>query len=350
MSNTWWLAPAQAIDIPVRAQALALQQQLTKPTGSLGQLENVAVQLAGLQGRVKPKADAVWIAIFAGDHGVVAQGVSAYPQEVTGQMLLNFVTGGAAISVLAQQLSAQLDVVDLGTVAALDLPGVRHLHLGAGTADFTKGPAMTREQGELALQAGRDSVLRAKAVGSELFVGGEMGIGNTASASAVACSLLECAAQLLVGPGTGLNAAGISHKTEVIERALALHAEHAGDPLHSLFCLGGFEIAALVGAYLACAQEGIAVLVDGFICSVAALVAVRLNPSCRDWLLFAHRGAEPGHRYLLETLQAQPLLDLGLRLGEGSGAALAVPLVRLACQLHNGMATFAEAAVADRPA
>jgi nicotinate-nucleotide--dimethylbenzimidazole phosphoribosyltransferase len=350
MSNTWWLAPAQAIDIPVRAQALARQQQLTKPTGSLGQLENVAVQLAGLQGRVKPKADAVWIAIFAGDHGVVAQGVSAYPQEVTGQMLLNFVTGGAAISVLAQQLSAHLDVVDLGTVAALDLPGVRHLYLGAGTADFTKGPAMTREQGELALQAGRDSVLRAKAVGSELFVGGEMGIGNTASASAVACSLLECAAQLLVGPGTGLNAAGISHKTEVIERALALHAEHAGDPLHSLLCLGGFEIAALVGAYLACAQEGIAVLVDGFICSVAALVAVRLNPSCRDWLLFAHRGAEPGHRYLLETLQAQPLLDLGLRLGEGSGAALAVPLVRLACQLHNGMATFAEAAVADRPA
>jgi nicotinate-nucleotide--dimethylbenzimidazole phosphoribosyltransferase len=350
MSNSWWLAPAQAINVPVREEALARQQQLTKPTGSLGQLERVAVQLAGLQGRVKPRADALWIAIFAGDHGVVAEGVSAYPQEVTGQMLHNFVTGGAAISVLAQQLAAQLDVVDLGTVSALDLPGVRHLHIGAGTANFAKGPAMTQEQGVLALQAGRDSVLRAKAVGTELFVGGEMGIGNTAAASAVACSLLECAAQLLVGPGTGLNAAGISHKTEVIERALALHAEHAGDPLQSLFCLGGFEIAALVGAYLACAQEGIAVLVDGFICSVAALVAVRLNPSCRDWLLFGHRGAEPGHRHLLETLQAEPLLDLGLRLGEGSGAALAVPLVRLACQLHNGMATFAEAAVADRPA
>jgi nicotinate-nucleotide--dimethylbenzimidazole phosphoribosyltransferase len=350
MSNSWWLAPAQAINIPVREEALARQQQLTKPTGSLGQLERVAVQLAGLQGRVKPKADALWIAIFAGDHGVVAEGVSAYPQEVTGQMLHNFVTGGAAISVLAQQLSAQLDVVDLGTVAPLDLPGVRHLRIGAGTANFAQGPAMTQEQGLLALQAGRDSVLRAKAVGSELFVGGEMGIGNTAAASAVACSLLECAAQLLVGPGTGLNAAGIAHKTEVIERALTLHAEHAGDPLQSLFSLGGFEIAALAGAYLACAQEGIAVLVDGFICSVAALVAVRLNPSCRDWMLFGHRGAEPGHRYLLETLQAEPLLDLGLRLGEGSGAALAVPLVRLACQLHNGMATFAEAAVADRPA
>jgi nicotinate-nucleotide--dimethylbenzimidazole phosphoribosyltransferase len=265
-------------------------------------------------------------------------------------MLHNFVTGGAAISVLAQQLSAQLDVVDLGTVSPLDLPGVRHLRIGAGTANFAKAPAMNQEQGLLALQAGRDSVLRAKAVGTELFVGGEMGIGNTAAASAVACSLLECAAQLLVGPGTGLNAAGISHKTDVIERALKLHAEQAGDPLQSLFCLGGFEIAALVGAYLACAQEGITVLVDGFICSVAALVAVRLNPACRDWLLFGHRGAEPGHRHLLETLQADPLLDLGLRLGEGSGAALAVPLVRLACQLHNGMATFAEAAVADRPA
>jgi nicotinate-nucleotide--dimethylbenzimidazole phosphoribosyltransferase len=350
MSNSWWLAPAQAINVPVREEALARQQQLTKPTGSLGQLERVAVQLAGLQGRVKPKADALWIAIFAGDHGVVAEGVSAYPQEVTGQMLLNFVTGGAAISVLAQQLSAQLDVVDLGTIAPLDLPGVRHLRIGASTANFAHGPAMTQDQGLLALQAGRDSVLRAKAVGSDLFVGGEMGIGNTAAASAVACSLLDCPAHLLVGPGTGLNAAGIAHKTEVIERALKLHAEHAGDPLQSLFCLGGFEIAALAGAYLACAQEGIAVLVDGFICSVAALVAVRLNPSCRDWLLFGHRGAEPGHRHLLETLQAEPLLDLGLRLGEGSGAALAVPLVRLACQLHNGMATFAEAAVADRPA
>ena len=350
MSNSWWLAPAQAINVPVREEALARQQQLTKPSGSLGQLERVAVQLAGLQGRVKPKADALWIAIFAGDHGVVAEGVSAFPQEVTGQMLHNFVSGGAAISVLAQQLSAQLDVVDLGTVSPLDLPGVRHLRIGAGTANFAKGPAMTQAQGLLALQAGRDSVLRARAVGTELFVGGEMGIGNTAAASAVACSLLECAAPLLVGPGTGLNAAGIAHKTQVIERALALHAEHAGDPLQSLFCLGGFEIAALTGAYLACAQEGIAVLVDGFICSVAALVAVRLNPSCRDWLLFGHRGAEPGHRHLLETLQAEPLLDLGLRLGEGSGAALAVPLVRLACQLHNGMATFAEAAVADRPA
>jgi nicotinate-nucleotide--dimethylbenzimidazole phosphoribosyltransferase len=350
MSNSWWLKPAQATNVQAREEALARQQQLTKPAGSLGQLERVAVQLAGLQGRVKPAVDNLWIAIFAGDHGVVAEGVSAYPQEVTGQMLHNFVTGGAAISVLARQLSAQLEVVDLGTVAPLNLPGVRHLNLGAGTANFVEGPAMTDAQGLLALEAGRDSVRRAVASGAELFIGGEMGIGNTAAASALACLLLESPVSLLVGPGTGLNVAGVTHKASVIERALALHAEHASDPLRSLFCLGGFEIAALVGAYLACAQEGVAVLVDGFICSVAALVAVRLNPSCRDWLLFAHRGAEPGHRHLLEVLQAEPLLDLGLRLGEGSGAALAVPLLRLACELHNGMATFAEAAVADRPA
>jgi nicotinate-nucleotide--dimethylbenzimidazole phosphoribosyltransferase len=350
MSNAWWLVPARAVDENSREQALARQQQLTKPTGSLGQLEAVAVQLAGLQGRVKPSVGKVWIAIFAGDHGVVAEGVSAYPQAVTGQMLHNFVMGGAAISVLARQMSAQLDVVDLGTVSPLNLPGVRHLNLGAGTANFAKGPAMTQAQLEAALAGGRDSVLRAQAAGAELFIGGEMGIGNTTAASAVACSLLNCPAPLLVGPGTGLDAQGIHHKAKVIEQALRLHAEQAGDALGSLRALGGFEMAALVGAYLACAQEGIAVLVDGFICTVAALVAVRVNPSCRPWLFFGHRGAEPGHRHVLETLQAEPLLELGLRLGEGSGAALAVPLLRLACELHNGMATFAEAAVADRPA
>jgi nicotinate-nucleotide--dimethylbenzimidazole phosphoribosyltransferase len=309
------------------------------------------VQLAGLQGRVKPSLNQLWIAIFAGDHGVVAEGVSAFPQEVTGQMLHNFVSGGAAISVLARQLGAQLEVVDLGTVTpSLNLPGVRHLNIGAGTQNFVNAPAMTQAQGEQALEAGRDSVRRAIATGAELFIGGEMGIGNTTAASAVACALLDCPVAHLAGPGTGLNAAGVSHKTHVIERALALHAAQRGDALQTLFNLGGFEMAALVGAYLACAQEGVAVLVDGFICSVAALVAVRLNPACRDWLLFGHRGAEPGHRHVLEALKAEPLLDLGLRLGEGSGAALAVPLLRLACDLHGQMATFAEAAVADRPA
>ncbi|MGP6433779.1 nicotinate-nucleotide--dimethylbenzimidazole phosphoribosyltransferase [Pseudomonas paraglycinae] len=351
MTQAWWLNPCKPVDTDAVENAAARQQQLTKPAGSLGQLESVAVQLAGLQGQVKPKLDQVWIAIFAGDHGVVAEGVSAFPQEVTGQMLLNFVSGGAAISVLARQLGAQLEVVDLGTVnPSLNLSGVRHLNIGPGTANFAKGAAMTRAQGELALQGGRDSVLRAKAAGAQLFIGGEMGIGNTTAASALACALLDCPVAHLTGPGTGLNAEGVSHKAQVIERALALHAARRGDALQTLFNLGGFEIAALVGAYLACAQEGVAVLVDGFICTVAALVAVRLNPACREWLLFGHRGAEPGHRHVLETLGAEPLLELGLRLGEGSGAALAVPLLRLACDLHGQMATFAEAAVADRPA
>jgi nicotinate-nucleotide--dimethylbenzimidazole phosphoribosyltransferase len=295
MSPSWWLNPCQVIDAQAVEQALARQQQLTKPAGSLGQLESVAVQLAGLQGRVKPSLEQVSIAIFAGDHGVVAEGVSAFPQEVTGQMLHNFVNGGAAISVLARQLGASLEVVDLGTVTpSLNLPGVRHLNVGPGTANFARGPAMTSAQGELALQAGRDSVLRAKAGGAQLFIGGEMGIGNTTAASALACALLECPVVHLAGPGTGLNAAGVSHKAEVIERALALHGAQRGDALQTLFNMGGFEIAALVGAYLACAQEGVAVLVDGFICSVAALVAVRLNPECRQWLLFGHHDFAPG--------------------------------------------------------
>ncbi|MEZ1315646.1 nicotinate-nucleotide--dimethylbenzimidazole phosphoribosyltransferase [Pseudomonas fluorescens] len=351
MTQSWWLNPCQPIDTQAVEQAQARQQQLTKPAGSLGRLESLAVQLAGLQGQVKPNLDQLWIAIFAGDHGVVAEGVSAFPQAVTGQMLRNFVSGGAAISVLARQLGASLEVVDLGTVTpTLDLPGVRHLNVGAGTANFVQGAAMTRVQGELALQAGRDSALRAVAAGTRLFIGGEMGIGNTTAASALACALLDCPVGQLTGPGTGLNPAGVNHKAQVIERALALHGAQRGDALQTLFNLGGFEIAALVGAYLACAQEGVAVLVDGFICSVAALLAVRLNPQARPWLLFGHRGAEPGHAHVLDTLAADPVLELGLRLGEGSGAALAVPVLRLACDLHGQMATFAEAAVADRPA
>ena len=351
MSESWWQDSCRSPDGQVLTRAQARQQQLTKPAGSLGRLEQVAVTLAALQGRERPSVERLWIAIFAGDHGVVAEGVSAFPQAVTGQMLGNFVGGGAAISVLARQLNATLEVLDLGTAVPLGpLAGVRQLQLGAGTANFLHGPAMTAEQLALALAAGRDSLARAREAGVELYLGGEMGIGNTTAASALACVLLACPAQELVGPGTGLDGAGMAHKAAVIERALVLHGAPLGEPLELLRRLGGFEIAALVGAYLACAQQGVPALVDGFISSVAALLAVRLNPGCRDWLLFAHRGAEPGHRRVLAALAAEPLLDLGLRLGEGSGAALAVPLLQLACRLHNEMATFAEAAVADRPA
>ncbi|MDM3888286.1 nicotinate-nucleotide--dimethylbenzimidazole phosphoribosyltransferase [Pseudomonas sp. BCRC 81390] len=351
MTQAWWRDACQPLDNAAMDQARARQQQLTKPAGSLGQLESLAIQLAGLQGREKPSLDQLAISLFAGDHGVVEEGISAYPQAVTGQMLRNFVNGGAAISVLARQLQARLEVVDLGTIDPhLQLPDVRHLRLGAGTANFARQPAMTDEQLQAALQAGRDSALRAAEQGAQLFIGGEMGIGNTTAAAALASVLLGCPAIELSGPGTGLDDAGVRHKAEVIERALRLHGLRAEAPLRALGCVGGFEIAALAGAYLGCAQAGIAVLVDGFICSVAALLAVRLNPQCRAWLLFAHQGAEPGHKAVLAALQAEPLLALGLRLGEGSGAALAVPLLRLACALHGQMATFAEAAVADRPA
>ncbi|WP_437880611.1 nicotinate-nucleotide--dimethylbenzimidazole phosphoribosyltransferase [Pseudomonas sp. LRF_L74] len=350
MTTNWCLQACRPLDQLVREQALERQQQLTKPTGSLGQLERLAVLLAAQQAKLKPRIDKPWVAIFAGDHGVVEEGVSAYPQAVTGQMLQNFVAGGAAISVLARQLNAGLDVVDLGTVQSLALTGVLHLHLGPGTANFARQPAMSVEQCQAALQAGRDSVTRALAAGSDLFIGGEMGIGNTTAAAALASALLGHAPSVVVGPGTGLDEAGVRRKAEVIERALTLHAAALTDPFEALRHVGGFELAALSGAYLACAQQGLPVLVDGFICTAAALCAVRMNPACRDWLLFAHSGAEPGHRLVLQSLAAEPLLDLGLRLGEGSGAALAVPLLQLACALHGEMATFAEAAVSDRPA
>jgi len=348
--HDWWNEPCHMLDESVRAQALARQDQLTKPRGALGQLEALAVSLAAMQGSERPQVERLHVSVFAGDHGVVGEGVSAYPQSVTGQMLRNFVGGGAALSVLSKRLGAPLEVIDLGTVEPLQLAGVSHLRLGPGTANLAREAAMSDEQMRLALAAGRDSAQRAAQGSTQLFIGGEMGIGNTTSASALAAVLLPRSPLTLVGPGTGLDLAGVRHKVQVIQDAVRLHAEHCVAPLEALRRLGGFEIAALAGAYLRCAQLGIAVLVDGFICSAAALCAVRLNPACRPWLIFAHRSAEPGHLAVLEALGAVPLLDLGLRLGEGSGAAVAVPLLQQACALHNEMATFAEAEISDRTA
>jgi len=348
--HEWWNEPCQMLDESVRAQALARQDQLTKPRGALGQLEALAVALAAMQGSQRPQVECLHVSVFAGDHGVVEEGVSAYPQTVTGQMLRNFVGGGAALSVLSKRLGAPLEVIDLGTVEPLHLDGVSHLRLGPGTANLAREAAMTDEQLRQALLVGRDSAQRAAEGSAQLFIGGEMGIGNTTSASALAAVLLPRSPLTLVGPGTGLDLAGVRHKVQVIQDAVRLHAEHCVAPLEALRRLGGFEIAALAGAYLRCAQLGIAVLVDGFICSAAALCAVRLNPACRPWLIFAHRSAEPGHLAVLEALGAVPLLDLGLRLGEGSGAALAVPLLQQACALHNDMATFAEAEISGRTA
>lgn len=344
---TWWQAAAAVPDAAMMQTAAERQSQLTKPAGSLGRLEELAIQLAGLQGSAAPAVDQVHISVFAADHGIAAVGVSAFPQSVTGEMLRNFASGGAAICVLARSLGATLRVVDLGLAEPVEsLPGVQHLNLAPGTANICSQPAMAVEQCALALQAGREAVLAAS--GAQLFIGGDMGIGNTSSACALACALLALPPAALVGPGTGLDGAGMVHKAARITAALDLHAPALKSPLDILQRLGGLEIAALAGAYLAAAQQGIAVLVDGYISTVAALCAVRLNPTCRPWLLFSHQSAEPGHLIILHALDATPVLNLGMRLGEGSGAAVAVPLLRAACALHNEMATFSEAAVSER--
>jgi nicotinate-nucleotide--dimethylbenzimidazole phosphoribosyltransferase len=349
MTIEWIAEPIKPLDRETETLALARQGQLTKPPGALGRLEALAVRLAAMQGTERPAVDQVAIAVFAADHGVAAENVSAFPQAVTGEMVKNFARGGAAISVLARALGATLEVVNLGTVNDPgELAGVVRAWIAPSTANLAHEPAMSGQQLALALQAGRDSALRALESGAQLYIGGEMGIANTTAAAALGCAFLGVGPEALAGPGTGLEPAGVSHKAAVLARALALHGTHLAQPLECLRRLGGFEIAALAGAYLTCAQHGLPVLVDGFISTAAALTAARISPACADWLLYSHGSAEPGHAALLGALDARPLLDLGMRLGEGSGAAVALPLLRSACALHNGMATFAEAAVSEK--
>ena len=349
MTTSWLKQPCAALNETARTAALARQGQLTKPPGALGRMEDIAVELAAWQGQEQPTMERVYIGIFAADHGVAEEGVSLFPQAVTAEMVRNFARGGAAISVLARHLNATLEVINLGTVSEVEpLKNVRDERIAPGTANFAKQPAMDAGQCAAAMQIGRNAALRARQQDAQLFIGGEMGIANTTSASAMACALLSAAPELLAGPGTGLDGAGVTHKAQVIAKALSLHEVSADEPLKVLRTLGGFEIAGLAGAYIAAAQNGMPVLVDGFISSVAALVAVRINPEVRGWLLFAHTSAEPGHQRVLAGLEAKALLQLGMRLGEGSGAAVAVPLLQLACALHRGMATFAEAGVSEQ--
>ncbi len=350
MINCEWLkVPSAKLDESARTAAEARQGMLTKPPGALGRLEGIAIQLAAMQGKEKPTLEQVRIVVFAGDHGIAAEGVSAFPQAVTAEMVRNFANGGAAISVLARQLNAELEVINLGTVVDPGpLPGVSDQKLGAGTANFAKQAAMSEEQLARAMNIGRQSAERAVTKGMDLFIGGEMGIGNTTAATALACALLDVSVEQLAGPGTGLDAKGVSHKVEVIKAALALHKDQIDSPVTALRYFGGFEIAALAGSFIACGQMGVPVLVDGFIATAAALVAIKQCSGTADWLLYSHASAEPGHRHIVAALGAEPLLDLGMRLGEGSGAAVTVPLLRLACALHNEMATFAEAGVSGK--
>jgi len=326
--------------------AKSRQNQLTKPRGSLGRLEESAIRLAGMQHTNCPKIDNIHIAVFAADHGVAEDSVSAYPQSVSVEMVRNFANGGAAISVLAKEIEAKLEVVNVGTLTDPGyLAGVTSKRIGDGTANLSKQAAMSDNQLMEALLIGRETVQGANINKLSLFIGGEMGIGNTTAATAIACALLNEQPETLTGPGTGLDEQGVAHKSLIIKNALNLHKEHLVSPLEVLRRLGGFEIAALTGAYISCAQMGIPVLVDGFISSVAALIAIQHQLAVKNWLLFSHTSAEPGHIKVLNSLNVIPLLDFGMRLGEGSGAAIAVPQLRLACALHNQMATFSEANV-----
>ncbi len=361
----WLSQAAPAIEIEIEQAALEHQNNLTKPPGSLGLLEEIAIRLCGLQNTLAPRADNVFIAVFAGDHGVADEGVSAFPQAVTAEMVKNFANGGAAISVLAKQLSAQFAVINMGTVSPLDkIAGVQQSIIAPSTANFCQTEAMSQLQLDIALNVGKqviddiafndtDSLDTANNI--DLFIGGDMGIANTTAASAIICALTGIAPHSIVGPGTGVDEKGVQHKAEVVARALALHKEalhkdklHKDEqpsPISVLRCLGGFEIAALAGSYIRSAQRGIPVLVDGFITTAAALVAMHINPSIKPWLLLSHQSAEPGHKIVLEQFQGKPIVQLNMRLGEASGAATVVPLIRFACALHNGMASFASAGV-----
>ena len=341
--NDWFLEPTKPISRDYEEKARAYQLTLTKPPGSLGELENIAVRFCAMKATLKPQMKTICVRVFAGDHGVCAQGVSAFPQAVTGQMIENFLHGGAAISVLSKSLDADFAVVNMGCVNAVASHEKLHDRtVAAGTKDFSLGAAMTSAQCLEALTAGRAEVGDA-----DVFVGGEMGIGNTSSASALLAVLLKLPAETLVGPGTGLDTLGVQRKAKVIVNALERHKKAGHDPLDALAALGGFEIAALVGAYIACAQRGVPAIVDGFISTAAALVAVNINPGVLPWLIFSHQSAEPGHRLALQALKARPLLTLSMRLGEGSGAAVALPIIQSALNLHNQMATFAQAGVSS---
>lgn len=345
--DSWLTLPIKPLDMHSQQTAANRQLQLTKPPGSLGMLETVAVSLAGMQAKALPAIEQVHITVYAGDHGIMAEGVSAFPQSVTSAMVRNFANGGAAISVLAKQLDAQLNVINLGTVDELEtINGVTDLRIAAGTANFRYQSAMTTEQTRQAMLAGADNVKTCLDIKADLYIAGEMGIGNTTSATALATCLLDCLPAELVGPGTGLDSQGISHKLRVIEDALIEHSTAIDSSLTALRFFGGFEIAAMVGSYLACAKSGLPVLIDGFISSVAALAAERIQPGCKQWFLYAHQSAEPGHGRILSALNAEPMLKMNLRLGEGSGAAVAVPLLKLACSLHRNMATFEQANIA----
>ena len=325
---------------------------LTKPPGSLGRLEEVVIWLAGVTGR--PDAMVEWPAILiaAADHGVTAQGVSAYPADVTAQMVANFVAGGAAINVLARSVGARVTVIDVGVASAIapspaaaDGASLVEARVRAGTADMTLGPAMSRDDALAAIEAGMTLANRAVDDGADVIGLGEMGIGNTTAASAITALQTGATVAAVTGRGTGIDDEAWRRKVAVVERALDVNRPDPGDPIGDLAAVGGLEIAALVGAMIAAAAARVPVVLDGFITGAAALIAVRLQPTIGPRLLAAHRSVEPGHGVVLDELGLRPMLELDLRLGEGTGAALAIGVLRAACRVRDEMATFESAGV-----
>jgi nicotinate-nucleotide--dimethylbenzimidazole phosphoribosyltransferase len=333
-------------DEAVAREAQRLLDNKTKPRRSLGRLETLACRIAAVRGAHCPPPPTKAIVVMAADHGVADEGVSAYPAEVTAQMLLNFASGGAAINVLARQVGARLVVVDLGTRTHVETPGVLNRRIGPGTANFTAGPAMTRDQATRALEAGIEVAEVLAGDGIDLIGLGDMGIGNTTAASALTAAFLGLDPAEVTGRGTGIDDAGWARKVAAIRRALAANPP-GPDPLDTAARLGGFEILGLAGVVLGAAARRVPVVVDGFITAAAALVAARLAPAAAGYLIASHRSVEVGHRALQAALETPPLLDLDLRLGEGSGAALAMPLVEAALRILSEMATFASAGVSD---
>ena len=338
-------------DLPPVSSALdgAIRRALdtkTKPPGSLGELEALAARIARIQGALAPSLRRCRLTLFAADHGVAAEGVSAYPQAVTRQMVANFLAGGAAANVFARANGVDLSVVDAGVAGdPLDAPGLLARRIAPGTRNFALEPAMTRGQYETSLRAGAELGAGAgAAAGYQGAAFGEMGIANTSAAALLAHKLTGAPLDALTGRGTGLDDDGLAHKHRVLARAAARTAGRL-DPHEALTEYGGFEVAMMAGAMIGAARAGAVVVVDGFIATAAALAADRLAPSLRDYLVFAHRSAEPGHQVMLDALGARPLLDLGLRLGEGTGALLAWPILRSAAAMLSDMASFESAGV-----
>jgi len=320
---------------------------LTKPPGSLGRLEELAARLAGLAGGA-PRVERPHIFTFAADHGVVAEGVSAYPQIVTAQMVENFLRGGAAVNVLARQAGARVVVADFGVASPIgSSPELVACAIAPGTANLARGPAMTHAQALQALETGARLAEQALDAGADLLATGEMGIGNTTAASAIAAAITGALPERVTGRGTGVDDATLARKVDVVRRALAVNLPDARDGLEVLAKVGGFEIAGLVGVILAGAARRVPVVLDGFISGAAALVAVTLAPDARHALFASHRSAEPGHAVILDHLGLTPYLDLALRLGEGTGAALFIHLARAAALIWREMATFKSAGVSQ---